>query len=250
MGRYALGREWAKAARGVEAFGRLAREVTGPARGSSSSGARSCPVCGWSGERFAPMYYVDHFRDDAMCYGCTCLERCRFVKTYIDRELGAYFAGARRKVLDIGPVRYSRAFFPDDVDYVSFDLYSPLAMVRGDISATPLSDAFCDLWLCSHVLDVVPDDTAAMRELFRLLRPGGVGILDNAMHWDRTTEIYEGPRARECGHRRRYGTDLPDRLRAVGFEVSVVDSSSLLPAPEREHLGIGSRKLVVCRRSP
>lgn len=250
MGRFALGREWSKAARGVDALGLLAREVASAARarGTTSGAPRECPLCGWSGPRFAPMYYVDHWRDDAMCYGCTGLERCRFVKVWIDRELAPFFAERRRKVLDIGPVRYSRAFFPRDAEYVSFDLFSKLAMVRGDVSAMPFADASFDLWMCSHVLDVVPDDTAAMRELLRVLRPGGVGILDNAMHWDRPTEQYESPRARECGHRRRYGTDLPDRLREVGFDVEIVASASLLGADERARYGVGERRLLVCRR--
>jgi SAM-dependent methyltransferase len=251
MGRFALLREWEKARRGLSAYRLLASEAKSAlfaAATGRTEAPRSCPLCGWSGPRFAPMYYVDSYRPDASCYGCTANERCRFIKAYMDRELGGMFAESRRRVLDIGPVRYSRAFFPENVDYVSFDLYSPIAMVRGDLSQTPFADQSFEVWLCSHVLDLVPDDAAAMRELFRVLRPGGVGILDNAMHWDRPTEDYGGPRARECGHRRRYGTDLPDRLRAVGFEVEVVRSTELLNPSEIERMGTGDRRLLVCRR--
>lgn len=251
MGQFALLREWEKARLGFSAYSMLASEVkravtsvlTGP-----SEAPQSCPLCGWSGPRFAPMYYVDSFRPDASCYGCTANERCRFIKAYMDRELVDMFAESRRRVLDIGPVRYSRAFFPEDVDYVSFDLYSPLAMVRGDLSQTPFADQSFDVWLCSHVLDLVPDDEAAMRELFRVLRSGGVGILDNPMHWHRPTEDYGGARQRECGHRRRYGTDLPARLRGLGFEVDIVRSTEFLMEAEIQRMSIGDRRLLVCRR--
>jgi SAM-dependent methyltransferase len=251
MGRFALLRQWDKARRGLIAYSLLANEVRDALRATAADpcdAARSCPLCGWSGPSFAPMYYVDTFRHEASCYGCTANERCRFIKTYIDRELRDLFAEPRRRVLDIGPVRYSRAFFPESVDYVSFDLYSPLAMVRGDLSRTPFKDQSFDAWLCSHVLDVVPDDTAAMRELFRVLRPGGVGLLDNAMHWHRPTEDYGEARPHECGHRRRYGTDLPDRLRELGFEVDLVRSTELLNEADVQRMAIGDRRLLVCRR--
>jgi SAM-dependent methyltransferase len=151
-------------------------------------------------------------------------------------------------VLDVAPTRFSRSLFPRDVDYVSFDLASPLVMVRGDLTKAPLSSAGFDLWLCFHVLDAIPDDAVAMRELFRVLAPGGVGVLDHAMKWERPTEEYGPARRGQGAHVRRYGFDLPDRLRAVGFEVEVVDVGVIFSEEQQRRHGFRPRRFVVCRR--
>jgi ubiquinone/menaquinone biosynthesis C-methylase UbiE len=57
--------------------------------------------------------------------------------------------------------------------YVSTDLYSPLAMVRMDIVEISFQDSSFDVILCCHVLEHVPDDQQALRELLRILKPGG-----------------------------------------------------------------------------
>jgi SAM-dependent methyltransferase len=45
--------------------------------------------------------------------------------------------------------------------------------VVGDAQALPLPDATCDVAVCNHVLYHVPDQALAMRELRRIVRPGG-----------------------------------------------------------------------------
>ena len=59
------------------------------------------------------------------------------------------------------------------LDYLSGDLSSPLAMVPMDITDIQYPDNSFDAILCLHVLEHVPDDRKAMRELFRVLKPGG-----------------------------------------------------------------------------
>ena len=46
-------------------------------------------------------------------------------------------------------------------------------LVQGDLERTPFRSACFDLVLLNEVIEHVPDDTAALREAFRLLRPGG-----------------------------------------------------------------------------
>jgi SAM-dependent methyltransferase len=228
-------------ANGVRALGALFSELT------STRATCRCPICGWSGPRFAPDYFYDSFQPGARCYACGSAARCRLFKLFIRQHLADFFAAARRRVLDIGPEPYSRSFFPRDVHYVSFDLYNPLAAIRGDLSRAPFADGGCDFWICSHVLDVIPDDTAAMRELLRVLAPHGIGLLDNAMCWDGPTQEYGAPRRGDSGRLRRYGTDLVDRLRSVGFEVEIVDPSELFDADARARGGLWSLPIVLCR---
>jgi len=246
MGSYALARRPEGVTNGLRAFRSLGREISSSLRGGA--GERVCPICGWTGPRFAPAYYFDRYHDDIRCYGCGSTDRCRLLALYVGRDLACFFAARRRRVLDIGPMRYSRAFFPADADYVSFDLRPGVAMVQGDLRAAPFPDGSFDVWLCFHVLDLIPDDGAAMRELFRILAPGGIGLLDHAMNWDGPTEEYGAPRRDDNNHIRRYGRDLLDRLAAIGFDVDVVDVETVLDAPTRERHGVQPRRFLLCRR--
>jgi ubiquinone/menaquinone biosynthesis C-methylase UbiE len=49
-----------------------------------------------------------------------------------------------------------------------------LADVKADICDLPFEDNQYDVILCNHVLEHIPDDTKAMQELYRVLKPGGI----------------------------------------------------------------------------
>jgi hypothetical protein len=112
------------------------------------------------------------------------------------------------------------------IERVTADLYAP-ADLRLDITDMDLPDASFDLILCSHVLEHVPDDAAAMSELRRVTTPGGLALVLTPYRADRPT--YEDPSVTspldrmvafgQQDHVRIYGTDLTERLRRAGFEV-------------------------------
>jgi ubiquinone/menaquinone biosynthesis C-methylase UbiE len=64
----------------------------------------------------------------------------------------------------------------ENLDYTTTDLLSPLADVKADICNLPFADNSYDIIFCNHVLEHIPDDTQAMKELFRVLKPGGVVV--------------------------------------------------------------------------
>ena len=126
--------------------------------------------------------------------------------------------------------------------YLTADLESPLADLHFDVQHIPLEDDFTDVVICNHILEHVEDDRQALRELHRILKPGGWGIVLSPMDSSRE-ETFEddtitdpAERTRVFGqydHRRIYGRDYADRLRSAGFEVADIDFAASLTAAER-----------------
>jgi SAM-dependent methyltransferase len=144
-----------------------------------------------------------------------------------------------------------------EVERVTADLHSP-ADLRLDITHMDLSDGSFDLILCSHVLEHVPDDRAAMAELHRVLTTGGLVLVLTPYRADRPT--YEDPSITspidrtvafgQQDHVRIYGTDLADRLRAAGFEVEDRTPAQLFDEATIERCELDPQEhLFLCRTS-
>ncbi len=83
-----------------------------------------------------------------------------------------------------------------------------------------------DVAIAHHVLEHIDDDRAAMREIFRILRPGGFAILTVPINATRE-HTYENPAITDPvlralhfsapDHRRYYGLDFETRLQEAGF---------------------------------
>jgi SAM-dependent methyltransferase len=189
--------------------------------------------------------FVDGYegRPHARCPRCDSLERHRHLWLFLarhtplvaDRSLSVlHFAPER----GIGP-RLARG----RPGYASADL-EPGAMLQLDVQDLDLPDESFDWVLCSHVLEHVPDDRAAMRELLRVLRPGGTAIVQVPTYSLRTDEDVtltpEENLARfgQRDHVRIYGADVFDRLRAAGFEVDLRLFRDELSARERDRYGL------------
>jgi SAM-dependent methyltransferase len=61
--------------------------------------------------------------------------------------------------------------------YETADLISDAVNHRVDLMKLPFKDNTYDFFICSHVLEHVIDDKIAVKELYRILKPGGRGIL-------------------------------------------------------------------------
>lgn len=194
---------------------------------------RYCPVCEKSTRRFLTM----RGRKDSKC-PCGSLERHRALWLLFQQRANL-FDGRDKKVLHLAPEACTTERLRQKLGrgYITADLMSPRADISLDICDNPFRDNYFDVILCSHVLEHVPDDRKAMREFFRVLKPGGWAIMLVPMS---TKPTFEDPsvtdpkeRARVFGqwdHVRQYGPDFADRLRESGFNVEVIKTDEIFPA--------------------
>lgn len=106
----------------------------------------------------------------------------------------------------------------ETTDYLLEDVDHP----NQDIQHLDFADGSFDLVLCNHVIEHVPEDDAAFRELARILRAAGKAIITIPGKWDREDTV-EFPDLSNNGHYRDYGLEVTQRLRSAFSEVEVID---------------------------
>jgi SAM-dependent methyltransferase len=226
------------------------RAATARHRGS----AVQCPLCDNAFDRFKD----DWNRPDALCWRCGAHERHRAQWLLFERR--PELLGPARSLLHFSPewcLRRRLAQRPG-LRYVTTDL-DPAQDVdlRLDVTALELPDGAFDAVLCSHVLEHVPDDRAAMAELRRVTAPGGFTLVMVPLALDRTA-TYEDPAITEPADRKRaflqsdhvrlYAPDIAERLGAAGFAVEVADlHGELGPARAARHGLLASDLIFLCR---
>jgi SAM-dependent methyltransferase len=194
------------------------------------------PIDGKSFKSFLPYGYGKQ-RNNVLSPSTLSLERHRLLWLYLKNETD--FFSAEKKVLHFAPEQafYKRFKTMPNLNYLTTDLNSPLADVKADICNLPFKDNEFDVILCNHVLEHIPDDTKAMQELYRILKPGGFGIFQIPQDLNRETTFEDNSitdkkeRAKIFGqydHVRIYGRDYFDKLRAVGFKVEEVGYTATL----------------------
>jgi len=213
------------------------------------------PIDGKSFRTFLPYGYGQQ-RSNVLSPSTLSLERHRLLWLYLKRETD--FFSKPLKVLHFAPEQafYSRFRKQPNLDYTTTDLNSPLADVKADICRLPFKDEVYDVILCNHVLEHIPDDTTAMKELFRVLKPGGLAILQIPQDLNRQTTYEDDSitdkeeRARIFGqydHVRIYGRDYFDKLRTIGFKVDEVDYTKQLTKAEVEKYCLADGEIIpVC----
>jgi len=140
------------------------------------------------------------------------------------------------------------------LDYVTGDLDSPWADHHFDVHNIPFEDSSFDIIMANHLMEHVDDDHAVLREFYRVLRPGGWGVLQVPIDWtnpnteeDRSiSDPSELERLYwQRDHLRLYGyEDYPNRLRSAGFVVEVIDMKEMLGAGRYERYALGGEQWI------
>jgi len=213
------------------------------------------PIDGKTFKKFLP-YGYENQRENVLSPSTLSLERHRLLWLYLKNETD-YFK-APKKVLHFAPEQafYKRFRAMKNLDYTTTDLNSPLADVKADICDLPFEDDSYDVIFCNHVLEHIPDDTKAMQELYRILKPGGMAILQIPQDLQRVDTFEDNSitdrneRAAIFGqydHVRIYGRDYFDKLRTIGFKVHEVDYTAQLDAAEVDKYRLAKGEILpVC----
>lgn len=191
------------------------------------------PIDGKSFRAFLPYGYGNQ-RQNVLSPSTLSLERHRLLWLYLQNETDFFSNTAAKKVLHFAPEQcfYKRFRKQKNIHYTTTDLLSPLADVKADICNLPFENESFDIVFCNHVLEHIPDDTKAMQELFRILKPNGMAILQIPQDLSRATTFEDDSitdkreRAKIFGqydHVRVYGRDYFNKLRSIGFDVQEVN---------------------------
>jgi len=214
-----------------------------------------CPVCDYHVKAFQPLpeFYVDNLQkygfpfeaEDAetcnhqgfLCPSCQATDRDRLYALYLQDYLMGLKSDGVIKIVDFAPsaplshfIRKLIALPGQDISYRTADACAEGVDDRVDVTEMRIyEDSQFDFFICSHVLEHVSDDRKALRELYRILKPGGKGILMVPIVLslgeidEDPTVLDEGERWRRFGqfdHVRLYSKNgFVERVREAGFLV-------------------------------
>jgi hypothetical protein len=215
-----------------------------------------CPCCGGRFRRFMPG--LSH-RATRVCPRCGAQERHRALWLYM-RERTDLFRRPQLSILHWAPeyaLQRSLSALPNAA-YVSADLEGREALQHMDMTDVPFKDGAFDLVVCVHVLEHVADDRQALREMVRVLKPGGMALLLVPIVLEEATRedpsITTPAQRREAywqeDHVRLYGGDFPQRLEEEGFEVTVDGWVRTLDPATLERYGLFPLEDVYVARKP
>ena len=207
-----------------------------------------CPCCGWTGRRLFDYVEIGYTAKNTACPRCDSHARHRTFFLWlrdryrIDQRTGAAVIFApERALVPLWESARSLATVKLDIEP------SRGVDVIADIGHLPFADEAAQIVWCHHVLDQVPDDNQALRELRRVLDANrGELIISVGETTTAATREFGYSNQAFAGNRRVYGSDFPERLIAAGFDVTRV-RTEFTPAEQRRY-GLKNDPFYICGR--
>ena len=168
----------------------------------------ACPICGGTAFGPGPKGRMAPNGSLPRCAGCQSMERHRIFRIMFDR---------------LGPESFSSwsalQFSPDPTIDPAWFRHHELSVFGGpeslDIQSIDRPDGAYDLVACSHVLEHVGDDRAALGELLRIVAPHGLLYLAFPDPFrEAVTRDWGFPKPEKHGHWRVYGSDVVERFKS------------------------------------
>jgi SAM-dependent methyltransferase len=207
-----------------------------------------CPFCGYSSKDLFPRGHdvpvlmekqvVGAGTRESVCYKCNSMARERLIYVYLRDKL-KIFLNTDKAILHIAPeiILSQKLLEFGFKEYVCGDLFLegykyPKHVTNINVLNIPYPANRFDLIICNHVLEHIPNDLDAMKEIYRVLKTNGQAILQvpiskNSLHTYEDFSIVD-PVQREkifgqFDHVRRYGQDYVNRLEGCGFKVTRIN---------------------------
>lgn len=172
--------------------------------------------------------FIELSNTDSLCPNCGSLKRNRRLWFLLETE----YLTSNTNVLDFSPSRclYRKLKKLKTINYQGTDLSGDfIADHQFDITNLEIADNTLDLIICYHILEHIENDTQAMKELFRVMKPGAKSLIQTPFKEGKIYEDYtiisEEERLKHFGqedHVRIYSVSgLKKRLQSCGFIVEI-----------------------------
>ena len=208
-----------------------------------------CSCCGRYLRKFNS--YGFKMRKSAICPVCGSLERHRFLIIFLKTKTTFFLRNI--KLLHFSPNNSLKNLFRNhnNIRYITTDLNSSNILIRNDITNLSFKNNIYDVIICSHVLEHIKNDNLALKELYRVLKTKGWGIIQIPLNRERK-KTYENQKilkpkdrlihfGRE-DHVRIYGLDFKQRVEKVGFHVRVIDYAKNLGPKNIKKFGLNANE--------
>ncbi len=172
------------------------------------------------------------YKKNVQCPNCYSVDRSRLL--YLFFQLRTEVFQKKTHILHISPNKEIAKVLCEGktISHVCGTIepeqYMEFNPVYLDVQKIGFEDHTFDVLICCHVIEHVDHDDVAMREIHRVLKPGGFAILQVplALNLEKTLEDKtlktDKERKRAFGqvdHNRLYGLDYFDKLKNAGFRV-------------------------------
>jgi SAM-dependent methyltransferase len=172
------------------------------------------------------------YKKNVKCPNCGSTDRIRLL--YLFFELRTEIFKKPLKVLHVSPnaLLARKLFGAKNINYTCGALnpeeFKEFNAIKLDVTCIDIPDNHFDVVICNHVLEHVPKDSAAMNEIYRVLKPGGYAILQVPFAIDLQQTIEDSANTTrkqrkiaygQTDHLRLYGVDYITKLTNAGFRV-------------------------------
>lgn len=186
------------------------------------------------------------YKLNVQCPNCFSVDRSRLLYLFFQLRTDVY--KKKTAILHISPNKEIANVLKGDtitqtVGSIEPEMYSEYNPVYLDVQKMNFPDNTFDVVICCHVIEHVDSDDQAMREIYRVLKPGGFAVLqvplainlnktieDKTLKTDKERKLKFG----QVDHVRLYGLDYFDKLQVAGFRVDRDNpyTNKWLPEPE------------------
>lgn len=224
-----------------------------------------CPICDKYLE-FKP--FGPSKRKRAQCPICGSLERHRLIYLLFQKRYNELLSEKQIKLLHFAPEEVFYNYFnkQQNIDYYPVDINPKIfektniqIREKVDMVQMPYDNNEFDFIYNGHVLQCVNNDTKAIKELYRVLKPNGICIIlvpiNKSSKETLENKEYNTPELRkkyygDKHHRRYYSMDLIDKLEYHGFNVEVVSDEEILDFDFEKNLyNVFKNTIFICKKN-